>query len=252
MHSPNTRPVCSKTLAAGLLALGLVVHPPSSQAALSINGTRVVVSSDQRSATLIVSNPSQQTYAVQTWVNTESDDTTTAVPFIASPPLFRLDPGNEQQVQINRLPNDLPTDRESLFFFNVQEIPPVDSSQTNVLNIALRTRIKVFHRPAHLKENPSSRLKDLQWSIKRINGQAHLWVNNPTPFHVSFLRIEVSAKGQHQTIHSPAMAYPLSSQSYQLDTFKVDGISNPQVSFSAVDDYGARISPAPMAIQPLP
>jgi chaperone protein EcpD len=250
MHSFSTPSVFSKAFATCLLVIGLVAQMPASQAALSINGTRVVLTSDQRSAALIVSNPSQQTYAVQTWVNTESDDTTTVVPFIASPPLFRLDPGKEQQVQINRLPNDLPTDRESLFFFNVQEIPQADSTETNVLNIALRTRIKVFHRPAQLKENPSLRLKDLQWSIRQVDGQAYLAVANPSPFHVSFLRIEVSGKGQRQVFNSPAMAYPLSSQSYLLKGIKP--AADLQVSFSVVDDYGARISPAPMAIQPLP
>lgn len=247
MQSSKTPSVYSKACAAGLLVLGLIAQVPTSQAALSINGTRVVFSSDQRSAALIVSNPSPQTYAVQTWVNTASDDTITAVPFIASPPLFRLDPGKEQQVQINRLPNDLPTDRESLFFFNVQEIPQADSTETNVLNIALRTRIKVFHRPAQLKENPSLRLKDLQWSLRQDGGQAYLTVANPSPFHVSFLRIEVSGKGQQQVFNSPAMAYPMSSQTYQLEGIKP--ATDLQVSFSAVDDYGARISPAPMAIQ---
>lgn len=247
MQSPKTSSIYAKARTAGLLVLGLFAQIPSSQAALSINGTRVVVTSDQRSAALIVSNPSQQTYAVQTWVNTESDDTSTAVPFMASPPLFRLDPGKEQQVQINRLPNDLPTDRESLFFFNVQEIPQADSTETNVLNIALRTRIKVFHRPVQLKENPSLRLKDLRWSLRQVDGQAYLAVANPSPFHVSFLRIEVSGKGQRQVFNSPAMAYPMSSQTYKLEEIKP--ATDLQVSFSAVDDYGARISPAPMAIE---
>lgn len=250
MHSLNISPILSKAFASGLLVLGLLAQVPTSQAALSINGTRVVFAGDQRSVALVVSNPSQQTYAVQTWVNTERDDTTTAVPFIASPPLFRLDPGKEQQVQINRLPNDLPQDRESLFFFNVQEIPQAETQEANVLSIALRTRIKLFHRPVGLKENPRQRLQDLQWSIRQIDGQAHLAVHNPTPFHVSFLRIEVKGNGQQQIFNSPAMAYPLSSQSYKLDGIKP--VAGLQVSFSAVDDYGARVAPPPVVIQPLP
>ncbi|SDA87188.1 chaperone protein EcpD [Pseudomonas sp. NFACC15-1] len=250
MYSLSIPTVFSKAIRACLLVLALIVQIPASQAALSINGTRLVFTSEQRSAALIVSNPSQQTYAVQTWVNTESDDTTTAVPLIASPPLFRLDPGKEQQVQINRLPNDLPEDRESLFFFNVQEIPQAENAESNVLNIALRTRIKVFHRPAGLTQNPTLRLKDLQWSIRQVEGKTHLWVDNPSPFHVSFLRIEVKGNGQQQAFSSPAMAYPFSSQSYPLEGIKP--AAGLQVSFSTVDDYGAHVSSAPMAIQLLP
>lgn len=250
MHSLSTSTTFPKAFVTCLLVLGLMVHIPASLAALSINGTRAVFTGDQRSVALIISNPSQQTYAVQTWVNTESDDTTTTVPFIASPPLFRLDPGKEQQVQINRLPNDLPEDRESLFFFNVQEIPQAESTEANALNVALRTRIKVIHRPAGITENPALHLKHLQWSVRQAEGKAYLWVENPTPFHVSFLRIEVAGEGRQQILSNPAMAYPFSSQSYPLAGIKAT--TGLQVSFSAVDDYGARISPAPMAIQPLP
>ena len=184
------------TLAACMTALMLTSYLPASQAALTLNGTRVVFDSDKRSVSLIVANPSDRTFAVQTWVNTAADDTTTAVPFIPSPPLFRLNPGKEQHIQINGLPNTLPTDRESLFYFNVQEIPQANANEGNVLNIALRTRIKLFYRPAQLKDNPVTSLKELQWSIELANGKPQLRVNNPTPFHVSFARIEVKGNGQ--------------------------------------------------------
>jgi len=239
-----------KKASALALLLSTALLSTASQAGVMLGGTRIVFDGNKRDAAITVSNTTAQPYMVQTWVNTEADDMTTATPFVSTPPLFRLDPGKEQQVQINRLPNDLPQDRESLFFFNVQEIPQAETQEANVLSIALRTRIKLFHRPAGLKENPRQRLQDLQWSIRQIDGQAHLAVHNPTPFHVSFLRIEVKGNGQQQIFNSPAMAYPLSSQSYKLDGIKP--VAGLQVSFSAVDDYGARVAPPPVVIQPLP
>ncbi|WP_458129716.1 fimbrial biogenesis chaperone [Pseudomonas sp. Z2-11] len=233
-----------------MTAFMLASHIPVGQAALTLNGTRVVFGSDQRSASLIVANPSNRTFAVQTWVNTADDDATTAVPFIPSPPLFRLNPGKEQQVQINGLPNTLPTDRESLFYFNVQEIPQATPDEINVLNIALRTRIKLFYRPSQLKENPISRLKDLQWSIKHPGGKPQLVVNNPTPFHVSFIRLEVNGNGQHQTFQNVAMVGPLSSQAYALDSVRPGpGL---QVVFSAINDYGGYSKPLTLPIQLTP
>ncbi|WP_338523176.1 molecular chaperone [Pseudomonas batumici] len=220
------------------LALLLSAHVPSGQAALAINATRVVFDSDKRSVALIVSNPSRSTYAVQTWVNTASDDTTTAVPFIASPPLFRLNPGKEQQVQINGLPASLPKDRESLFYFNVQEIPQAAPTQDNVLNVALRTRIKLFYRPVELKDNPVARLKELQWSLRQVAGQPRLVVHNPTPFHVSFSRIEITAGGQRQNPRTISMVEPFAEQSYALDTPPRG--SDWQVVFSAINDYGGQ------------
>ena len=208
---------------------------------------RVVFDSDKRSVSAIVANPSDKTFAVQTWVNTAADDTTTAVPFMPSPPLFRLNPGKQQQVQINGLPNTLPTDRESVFYFNVQEIPRVEATEGNVLNIALRTRIKLFYRPAQLKGNPLSRLKDLQWSIHQVDGQAQLQVHNPTPFHVSFSRLDVSGNGQNQKLANAPMVEPFAKQRYALSGIKAG--SGLQVEFSAINDYGGYSTPLRLPIQ---
>ncbi|KPC03074.1 Chaperone protein PapD [Pseudomonas amygdali pv. lachrymans] len=214
---------------------------PASQAALTVNATRIVFDGDKRSTSVVISNPSDRPFAVQTWVNTEADDTVTVVPFAPSPPLFRLNPGKEQHVQINGLPQDLPSDRESLFYFNVQEIPQANSSQGNVLNIALRTRIKLFYRPALLTDNPTARLKDLQWSVRQIAGKAELTAMSPTPFHVSFIRLDVSGGGRTEKVSEVAMLGPFSSRHYKLNETKaVPGL---QVVFAAINDYGGYSQP---------
>ena len=239
----------SARLKGGLLAFFLLGFP-NSHAALTISSTRVVFDSDKRNVSLRVSNPSTKPFAVQAWVNTITDDQTTAVPFIASPPLFRLNASKEQQVQINGLPQSLPKDRESLFYFNVQEIPQLERSETNQLNIALRTRIKLFWRPIELTGNPMDSLKDLQWSIQRIDGKPRLVVNNPSPFHVSFIRIELSANGQTFSLKDTTMSRPLEAQTYELDGFKPT--AGMQVTFSIINDFGAFTTPMtlPVALDP--
>ncbi|WP_439868840.1 fimbrial biogenesis chaperone [Pseudomonas syringae] len=228
-------------IAACMLLFMCAAYIPASQAALTVNATRIVFDGDKRSTSVVISNPSDRPFAVQTWVNTEADDTVTVVPFAPSPPLFRLNPDKEQQVQINGLPHDLPSDRESLFYFNVQEIPQASQSQGNVLNIALRTRIKLFYRPALLTDNPIARLKDLQWSVRQIAGKAELTAMNPTPFHVSFIRLEVSGDGRTEKLREVAMLGPFSSRQYVLNETKAGpGL---QVVFSAINDYGGYSTP---------
>ncbi|CAM3141652.1 pilus assembly protein [Pseudomonas floridensis] len=223
---------------------------PAAQAALTVNATRVVFVSDKRSTSVIVSNPSNRPFAVQTWVNTTADDTTTVVPFASSPPLFRLNPGKEQQVQINGLPNNLPADRESLFYFNVQEIPQKDDTQGNVLNIALRTRIKLFYRPALLTDNPMTRLKDVQWSARRLAGKTQLTATNPTPFHISFIRLEVNAGDKTEKIKQAAMLAPMTSQTFELHELQASpGL---QVVFSAINDYGGYSTPVTLPVSLVP
>ncbi|POF95086.1 pilus assembly protein [Pseudomonas putida] len=196
----------------------------------------MVHDSAKRSSSVIVANPSNRPYAAQAWVNTQADDATTAVPLIAAPNLFRLDPGGEQTVQINALPNDLPRDRESVFYFNLQEIPQAATNDgENILNIALRTRIKLFYRPSELKGRPQDRLKDLAWSVQQIDGKPHLVVDNPSPYHFTFSRLVVSGNGASETINAKAMALPLGTQAYALNTMTVtDGL---QVKFTTISDY---------------
>jgi P pilus assembly chaperone PapD len=251
MSGLTLKPVRSRrALGVCMALLMLTVHAPIAQAALTIGATRVVFGSDKRSASVIVANPSDRPFAVQTWVNTAADDDTTAVPFISSPPLFRLNPGKEQQVQINGLPNALPGDRESLFYFNVQEIPQAEASEINVLNIALRTRIKLFYRPSELKGSSVARLNELQWSIEDIKGKAHLVVNNPTPFHVSFARIDITGKGLNHAVRNAVMVDPMNTQTYALDGIKsAQGL---EVVFSAINDYGGFSTPLTLPIQLAP
>ena len=235
----------SARLKGGLLAcflLGL----PNSHAALTISSTRVIFDSDKRNVSLRVFNPSSKPFAVQTWVNTIADDQTTAVPFIASPPLFRLNASKEQQVQINGLPQSLPTDRESLFYFNIQEIPQLETREINQLNIALRTRIKLFWRPAELTGDPLDSLKDLQWSIQSIDGKPRLVVHNPSPFHVSFIRIELSANGKTFSLKDTTMSHPLDIQTYELDGFKPT--AGMLVTFSIINDFGAFTAPITLPV----
>ncbi|MCW2098935.1 UNVERIFIED_ORG: fimbrial chaperone protein [Pseudomonas psychrophila] len=220
------------------------------QAALTLSTTRVIFNGDKRSASLIVANPSTRIYAVQAWVNTALDDTISPVPFMPSPSLFRLNSGKQQQVQINGLPNDLPSDKESLFYFNVQEIPQASPEETNVLTIALRTRIKLFYRPAQLRGNPIDGLMDLKWSLQTDAGTTHLVVNNPTAFHVTFGRIELLTGNHQQELKNIDMVLPMQALALPLQGLTLS--PDMQVRFTAINDYGGASKPVSAPIKQTP
>lgn len=231
---------------AGAAALAVAcLYAPGAQAALTLNATRLVITNDKRSASVIVRNPSSDTYAAQVWVNTDRDDTTTEVPLMPAPGLFRLGPGQEQQVTINRLPNDLPKDRESLFYLNVQEIPQAKDTTGNTLRIALRTRIKVFHRPAQFKGDPAQRLGELRWYRQRENGRDYLLVENPTPFHFSFVTLRAQSGGKRHALTTAPMVAPRSSQRYPVD---IPLGADARVAVAAINDYGGYTEPLDLAL----
>ena len=69
-------------------------------------------------------------------------------PLVVLPPLQRVEPSERSVVRITKTPeaDRLPQDRESVFYFNLREIPP-KSTKTNVMQLALQTQIKLFYRP---------------------------------------------------------------------------------------------------------
>jgi len=216
------------------ICLAAILQP--AQAALTVNTTRIVFDSDKRSTSVVIANPSPRPYAVQSWINITKGDTVTAMPLAASPGLFRLDPGKEQMVQISRLPNKLPQDRETLFYLNVQEIPEVTPEDVNVLNIALRTRLKLFYRPSELKDRPVDRIGELKWSVRQGPGRVQLVVDNPTPYHYTFGRLEVSTAGTTEAIQAMAMAPPFGQQVY--DLARIKSVNALQLTFTTINDYG--------------
>jgi len=132
--------LCCAVLAAALL-------PSQISAAISVNRTRLIVTQQEREASAQILNEGTQPVLIQSWV--DSGDAQRQVeqikaPFLVDPPVFRLDPGQSRQVRVLMVwpLEQLPSERESVFWFNVLEVPPKAESQDapNHLQISFRTR----------------------------------------------------------------------------------------------------------------
>ncbi|MBH3429134.1 molecular chaperone [Pseudomonas alkylphenolica] len=207
---------------------------------LMLSSTRLVFDGSKRDTSITASNSTPLPYAVQVWINNENDDNSVTVPFVASPALFRLDAKKEQIVRVQKVPGELPQDRESVFYLNAQEIPQASAGDNNTLKIAIRTRIKLFYRPAGLKGQMLEALPTLNWTISKKEGQSVLSVENPSAFHLSFAGVQLMAGDQVVNVQDPAMVAPMSSQHYP-----VPGPAGKatEVQFSVINDYGGYSEP---------
>lgn len=93
---------------------------------------------------------------VQAWIDDgdiNSTPETANVPFLLSPPVVKVSGNNGQQLRIQKVGAALPADRESVFYLNVLDIPPTPENLqgVNTLQLAIKSRIKLFYRPASLK-----------------------------------------------------------------------------------------------------
>lgn len=114
-----------------------------------ISGTRVIYPQSAKDVTVKMENRGTKPLLVQSWLDDGRDTVNPQelkLPFIVTPPVSRIDPSKGQTVRITWTQQPLAQDRESLFWFNVLEVPPKakDGDSQNVLQLAFRTRIKMF------------------------------------------------------------------------------------------------------------
>lgn len=198
----------------------------TSWAGVVVGGTRVVYDGSKKEASISVMNPEKITpYLIQSWVEDASISSTKKAPFIMTPPLFRLDAGQENVLRIIRTGGQFPENKESVFWLNIKSIPASEKTDDNQLQISVKTRIKLFYRPAGLPSSAGEAYKALKFS--RTGNQ--LTVNNPTPYHVSFHRVSVGEK----EIKDAGMVSPQSSLTWTLPA----GASG-AVSWQSINDFG--------------
>ncbi|MCO7580385.1 MULTISPECIES: fimbria/pilus periplasmic chaperone [Pseudomonas chlororaphis group] len=228
---------CYKRTTLTLLALLGICAAQASLAAVSLDRTRVIFTGGEKSVSLSISNQnSQLPYLAQAWIENEQVEKITS-PLVVVPPIQRLEAGGNSQVKIQGLPElaQLPQDRESLFYFNLREIPP-RSDKPNTLQIALQTRVKLFYRPAAIA--PRAGINEAPWQEKlTLTRQNDRYlVNNPTPYYVTLIGAAPNLKADDIAGFKPLMIAPRD----QLDLGVSSTALGDKPVLTYVNDYGGR------------
>lgn len=208
----------------GVVALALFTS--QAQAGIVIGGTRVIYPGNKTEVAVSIRNPQKSTVSlVQSWV--ENGDKTHTAPFIVTPPLFRINPGEENMLRIVRTGGSLAEDRESQLWLNVKSIPAINDSQpqNNVLQLVVKSRLKLFYRPPGLEGDPINAYRQLSFTR---NG-SQLSVSNPTPYFVTFFTLKIDGHEIPEAENVP----PKGSA-----TFSLPAVTASTVTWQAINDYG--------------
>lgn len=188
-----------------LITLFLALCATQAFGAIQVESSRVIYLGEYKSASLNVHNAAKKNYIVQTWLDDDASNRNKVM--VVTPPLLKLLPDQSAVLRFIYSGTGLPTDRESVIWINVQEIPP-RASEPNVMQLAVRTRLKLFYRPASLKTTLQSEVDKL----KIEKNSDTLVVNNNGPLHISLSQLIVrNAQGLQKKISAP-MISPFSSQ----------------------------------------
>ncbi|MCY1221170.1 putative fimbrial chaperone YadV [compost metagenome] len=226
--------------AGACLLLCLCALQPA-QASVVIEGTRIVYPAAQKEATVRMHNKGNKVVLMQVWAdrgNPVSQAQDADAPFLMTPPIFRLDPARSQTVRVIFTGEPLPQDRESVFWFNSLEVPatPANKGQ-NYMQIAVRSRLKVFYRPEGLRGNPAEAARSLEWKLVTDGVTTVLQGRNPSPFHVSLGTVALVQDGKRHDAGN-GMIEPFGTLEFALES-RGGNAAGGQVSYGWISDYGA-------------
>lgn len=144
----NTRGIKMK----GLLPLLISSMILPAHAGIVIYGTRIIYPAENKEVMVQLMNQGNRSSLVQAWIDdgdTSLPPEKIQVPFMLTPPVAKVGANSGQQIKIRIMPNRLPTNKESIFYLNILDIPPnsPEDEGKNALKFAMQNRIKLFYRP---------------------------------------------------------------------------------------------------------
>ncbi|MCP1291407.1 fimbria/pilus periplasmic chaperone [Chromobacterium sp. S0633] len=216
------------------LSLALLISPV--WAGIALNGTRVIFDGNDKEASIIVSNLGEE-ILVQSWLES-AEGQPDELPFAVTPPLARLLLKQQQLLRVLYEGAGAAPDRESVFWLNVQEIPQAARGD-NVLQLAVRQRVKVFFRPQGLGSDAALQAPEgLRWSLLQADGRPALRVDNPSRYHVTVVDLTFKAGAGAQELASAYMVVPGGSGQWPL---KPSAAGSAQLRYGIINDFGGLV-----------
>lgn len=174
-----------------LILFSLLASINTAFANIVVNGTRVIYPEKNNETIVQLINNGNDPALVQSWIDDgdiNSTPETANVPFLLSPPVVKVSGNDGQQLRIKKLPASLPTDRESVFYLNILDIPPTPEhlQGKNTMQLAIKTRIKLFYRPNHLQAGVEQALEQIE--VKAENKQFR--ITNNSPYYVTLANVD--------------------------------------------------------------
>lgn len=196
-------------------------------AGVALGATRVIYPADQKQVQLAVTNNDEKgVFLIQSWVENANGQKDSQ--FAITPPLFSMKGKKENTLRIiDATNNQLPKDRESLFWLNVKAIPAMDKANLNdnTLQLAIISRIKLYYRPTGLPVAPNKVADELRFKRQAKS----LTVINPTPYYATVTGLSVGSVKLDNTL-----VPPLGEASIDMPAN-----ANGEISYQTINDYGA-------------
>lgn len=191
---------------------------------VSLGATRVIYSINSKQVSLPLINHSQNDrYLINAWI--DDDANVKSQDFLMTPPVFVSEANTENTFRIIKTKENLPINQESVYWINVKTIPSIDKEtldNSNILQLAIQTRIKLFVRPNNLPYTSSEAIK----YVKFLNTPSGVVIENGSPYFISFANIQLDGQSLENMMAKPFATTQLHNKQAQM------------LSYQVINDYG--------------
>lgn len=199
-------------------------------ASVTLGNTRIIYPSNTLGKDIIFNNNDHSDYIIQAWVDSGDIDSTPEnadSDFILMPAMFKIQGKSNQVLRMMYSGQELPLDRESIFYFNFVQFP-LSKTNDNQMVVVLKNRVKILYRPEQLASSLINSVEDLKYKIKSET----LNINNDSGYHINIANIIIKGSNEEQVINNVTIP-PFSSLKESVT------IKNPkEVKVSFINDQG--------------
>lgn len=233
-----------------ILLFFFLLSPKLVFANILISGTRFIYPENKREISIKTQNPDDFPALVQVWID-DGDSSLRAKnsssPFLVSPPLIRIEPKGGQTFRVFYIPGqeNLPRDKESVFYFNLLDVPPIpkqaEGNDFSYMQFSYRSRLKIFFRPDNLPGSALDSASALIWRTEQQGDKVALYVSNPTAYHVS-LTSAIFSDGTENGLNVPLdMVAPGEEKVFIIPDERVNKLRENKFNFGWINDYGGSV-----------
>lgn len=198
-------------------------------ASLVLDETRVIYPEADPQESVKVDNPTSLNFLAQAWI--EDEHGREEQHFTVYPPLSRINANSTSSVRIEKIDSEkLPSDRETLMWLNIKEIPQRQKADGPQLVVAFKSRIKILYRPKSIDPELHESFTKMTWQT--LPGK--LIVSNPTPYHITFDKVWDGAMNNPANELPANMVAPFSSLTIPVPA----GKTVHTVYYDIINDFG--------------
>lgn len=216
-----------------MLTLFTLLMTLPAMAAVNVNKTRVIFNEAEMAQSILLSNDGEMPVVVQAWFD-EGDQTSSPdinkTPVIATPPVFRVMPGEIKSLRLILTSRQaLTAGRESLYWLNIYQITQgkkIKEKYASEVVLPLRLRLKTMVRPARVGKIQEQDGRMIIFLVK----SGKLIITNPTNWHASMNMSTADGSAYNNLLIPP-------DQSISVDT-PITLKKNDIVSYELINDTG--------------